>query len=139
MGYPKRLIDRLALFGWDVLWHIGLPLVLLYLWHRGRKEPLYRQHMGERFGGGAAVPVGAIWVHAVSLGEMRAARPLIDALLARGEQVLITISLLRDAAKRWPLFSDAIAAGQLHVRWCPAEYILGHAAGFSNAPAPVSA
>ncbi|WP_456391344.1 3-deoxy-D-manno-octulosonic acid transferase, partial [Profundibacter sp.] len=123
MGYPKRPIDRLALLAWDVLWHISLPVVLLYLWHRGRKEPLYVKHLGERFGGGAVVPAGAIWVHAVSLGEMRAARPLIDALLARGEQVLITNITAAGRSETLALFSDAIAAGQLHVRWCPAEYI----------------
>lgn len=123
MGYPKRLIDRLALFGWDLLWLICLPLVLLYLWHRGRKEPLYRQHFGERFGFGPAVPAGAIWVHAVSLGEMRAARPLIDALLQRGEQVLITNITAAGRAETLALFSEEIAAGHLHVRWCPAEYI----------------
>lgn len=122
MGYPRRLIDRLALFGWDVLWHVSLPLVLLYLWKRGRKEPLYIQHLGERFGGGADVPAGAIWIHAVSLGEMRAARPLVDALLARGEQVLITNITAAGRAETLALFGDAITAGQLFVRWCPAEY-----------------
>lgn len=123
MGYPERLIDRLALLVWDVLWHIGLPLVLLYLWHRGRKEPLYSQHLGERFGGGPAVPADAIWVHAVSLGEMRAARPLVDALLARGEQVLITNITAAGRTETQALFGAAIASGQLHVRWCPAEYV----------------
>ena len=123
MGYPKRLIDRLALLGWDLLWLVCLPLVLFYLWHRGRKEPLYRKHLFERFGFGPAVPAGAIWVHAVSLGEMRAARPLIDALLQRGEQVLITNITAAGRAETLALFADAIAAGHLHVRWCPAEYI----------------
>jgi 3-deoxy-D-manno-octulosonic-acid transferase len=120
--YPARLIDRLALLLWDIAWHAGLPLVLLYLWHRGRKEPLYRQHMSERFGGGVPVPKGAIWIHGVSLGEMRAARPLIDALLKRGEQVLITNITAAGRAETLKLFADAIAQGQLHVRWCPAEY-----------------
>lgn len=123
MGYPKRPIDRVALLGWDLLWLICLPLVLLYLWHRGRKEPLYRQNLRERFGFGPAVPAGAIWVHAVSLGEMRAARPLIDALLLRGEQILITNITAAGRAETLALFADAIAAGHLHVRWCPAEYI----------------
>ena len=120
--YPARLIDKLALLLWDVAWHLGLPLVLLYLWHRGRKEPLYRQHMGERFGGGVVVPEGAIWIHGVSLGEMRAARPLVDALLKRGEQVLITNITAAGRAETLKLFADAIERGQLHVRWCSAEY-----------------
>ena len=35
---------------WSLLWHLGLPIALLYLWRRGRKDPLYRQHLTERFG-----------------------------------------------------------------------------------------
>ncbi|GAB3539444.1 lipid IV(A) 3-deoxy-D-manno-octulosonic acid transferase [Noviherbaspirillum agri] len=54
---------------------------------RGRKEPGYRQHLGERFGFyGRSTPgksrMCMLWVHAVSVGETRAAEPLIDALLA---------------------------------------------------------
>ena len=62
-----------------------MPLVLGRLWLRGRKEPGYRQHWGERLGlyGGKPAVAGSpsIWVHAVSVGETRAAEPLIDALL----------------------------------------------------------
>jgi 3-deoxy-D-manno-octulosonic-acid transferase len=65
------------------LWWLALPLVLARLWWRGRKEPGYRAHWTERLGfyraDGDAVP--SIWVHAVSVGETRAAEPLIDALL----------------------------------------------------------
>lgn len=35
---------------WSLLWHLGLPVVLLYLWRRGRKDPLYARHLAERFG-----------------------------------------------------------------------------------------
>lgn len=68
-----------------LLWWLAMPLVLARLWWRGRREPGYRKHWGERLGRyptaalGAAVPT--LWVHAVSVGETRAAQPLIDALL----------------------------------------------------------
>lgn len=69
-----------------VMWTLALPLVLLRLWLRGRKEPGYRQHWGERLGFYGArqgtAPL-SIWVHAVSVGETRAAEPLVDALLAQ--------------------------------------------------------
>lgn len=60
-----------------------MPLVLFRLWRRGRKEPGYRQHIPERLGfyGGREANYPVIWVHAVSVGETRAAEPLIDALL----------------------------------------------------------
>ncbi len=67
------------------LWWIVAPLAVLRLLLRSRKERGYRQHIGERFGyaRGRLPEDGAplIWVHAVSVGETRAAQPLIDALL----------------------------------------------------------
>ena len=69
---------------YSALWWLGMPLVLARLWWRGRKEPGYRQHWGERLGlyGARTAPVHTLWVHAVSVGETRAAEPLVDALLA---------------------------------------------------------
>ncbi len=68
---------------YSLAWWLAMPLVLARLWWRGRKEPGYRKHLGERFGFYLALPRPrpAIWLHAVSVGETRAAEPLIDALL----------------------------------------------------------
>ena len=70
---------------YSLLWWVSLPLVLLRLWWRGRKEPGYRQHIAERLGfydGPAPVVDGRlVWLHAVSVGETRAAEPLIRELL----------------------------------------------------------
>lgn len=68
---------------YSIAWWLALPIVLARLWWRGRKEPGYRQHMAERFGfyGRRTATLPLIWVHAVSVGETRAAEPLIDALL----------------------------------------------------------
>ena len=79
---------RLALFAYGLLWWVMMPVILLYLHKRGRKDPLYAQHIGERFGRYAKGVENPVWVHAVSLGEMRSATPLIRALLANGETVL---------------------------------------------------
>ena len=35
---------------YSFMWLVGLPLVLFRLWWRGRKEPGYRKHWGERLG-----------------------------------------------------------------------------------------
>jgi 3-deoxy-D-manno-octulosonic-acid transferase len=67
---------------YTLLWYLALPLLPLRLWWRGRKEPGYRRFIGERFGRyppGAPPPRGdVIWIHAVSLGETRAAAPLVE-------------------------------------------------------------
>jgi 3-deoxy-D-manno-octulosonic-acid transferase len=69
---------------YSLLWWLALPLVLARLWWRGRKEPGYRQHMAERFGFYGQRPPARLtfMVHAVSVGETRAAEPLVEALLA---------------------------------------------------------
>jgi 3-deoxy-D-manno-octulosonic-acid transferase len=68
---------------YSFFWCLALPLVLARLWWRGRREPGYREHIAERFGlfEGERPTAPAIWVHAVSVGETRAAEPLIAALL----------------------------------------------------------
>jgi 3-deoxy-D-manno-octulosonic-acid transferase len=71
---------------YSAAWWMALPAVLGRLWWRGRKEPGYRQHVAERLGFYPATTAARcsnpmIWVHAVSVGETRAAEPLIDALL----------------------------------------------------------
>jgi 3-deoxy-D-manno-octulosonic-acid transferase len=74
---------------YSILWWLALPLVLGRLWWRGRKEPGYRLHLGQRLGFYGRRPKpdpGArptIMVHAVSVGETRAAEPLVETLLAR--------------------------------------------------------
>jgi 3-deoxy-D-manno-octulosonic-acid transferase len=60
---------------------LALPFILLRLWWRGRREPGYREHVQERFGiYSGAKPDKALWVHAVSVGEARAAAPLVRGL-----------------------------------------------------------
>lgn len=76
---------RLALLAYSLLFYLALPLVWLRLLWRARRQPAYVQHLGERHG--FYPPLAArlrplLWLHAVSVGETRAAAPLIDALLA---------------------------------------------------------
>lgn len=59
------------------------PLLRRKLRRRGRDEPGYLEAIDERFGfygDDAPVQPGALWIHAVSLGETRAAALLVDAL-----------------------------------------------------------
>jgi 3-deoxy-D-manno-octulosonic-acid transferase len=72
---------------YSMAWWLALPLVLARLWWRGRKEPGYREHWAERlsfYQGNVfnRVITPVIWIHAVSVGETRAAEPLLEALLS---------------------------------------------------------
>ncbi len=67
---------------YSLLWCPVLPFALLRLWWRGLREPGYRSHIGERLGLHEQPADGPlIWLHAVSVGETRAAEPLVRALL----------------------------------------------------------
>ena len=79
---------------YSLLWHLALPLLPLRLWWRGRKEPGYRDHVGERFGRYASPPPAqpVVWIHAVSLGETRAAAPLIERIADRYPHATILLT-----------------------------------------------
>lgn len=83
----------LARFAYSTLLRALTPAYLLRLWWRGRREPVYRHALAQRLGFGysPATP-GALWLHAVSLGETRAAAALIDALRLQrpGLRLLLT-------------------------------------------------
>jgi len=72
----------MARFLYALALYAVLPLILQRLWWRGLREPGYRRHLGERFGyyREARPEKPLLWVHAVSVGEARAAAPLVRAL-----------------------------------------------------------
>lgn len=64
-----------------LLWSIAPPLIRRYLRRRAQAAPAYLLHWNERFGKPLDNAVQTpIWVHAVSVGETRAAAPLITEL-----------------------------------------------------------
>lgn len=69
---------------YSLIFWLAQPLVGLRLLRRARRQPEYLQHLSERYAFYRRRPPcrDAIWLHAVSLGETRAAAPLIAALLA---------------------------------------------------------
>ena len=111
---------RFALLFYRSLWWLCLPIVVAYFRRRARKDPAYGAHMDERFGRGPAIE-NAVWVHAVSLGEMRSAAPLVQALLDKGEKVMTTHLTPAGRRAAEALFPEAIASGQLLARYLPLE------------------
>ena len=59
---------------------LAAPLIPLRLLWRGRRERGYLKHWDERLALTPAPARDALWIHAVSVGEMRAAQPLVAAL-----------------------------------------------------------
>jgi 3-deoxy-D-manno-octulosonic-acid transferase len=84
----------LARWAYTLLLNLLSPLYALRLLWRARVEPLYAHALGERFGFYAKThdQGGWVWIHAVSLGETRAAAALIHALRAQkpGMRLLLT-------------------------------------------------
>ena len=71
-----------------------LPLVFGYFAWRGRREPAYRENLGERLGRIGPVPHGAIWIHAASVGEVALVAPLVEALERRFPQCPLLITTM---------------------------------------------
>ena len=84
---------KLLRFGYTLLLYLLLPYAVFHLLWRGRRQPGYLRHIGERFGRYGSKPdQPVIWLHAVSVGETRAAVPLVQRLRERypGHRILIT-------------------------------------------------
>ncbi len=96
----------------------ALPLLPFRLWWRGRNEQGYREHVGERFGRYDTSPIShsVLWVHAVSVGETRAAMPLIQRLRAAFPQTQILLTHMTATGRETgrALFGDTVIQ-----RWLP--------------------
>lgn len=102
-------MDAFRLRAYSLIWWLVLPLALLRLWSRGRREPGYRKHIAERLGRYDPAPASPlIWVHAVSVGETRAAEPLIRRLLREfpSHTVLLSHMTATGRATGQQLFAD---------------------------------
>lgn len=96
---------------YTLLGYLLLPFAWLRLRWRARKEPGYGRHIGERFGRYVEKPTQpVIWLHAVSVGETRAAAPLVSALQSRypAHRILVTHMTPSGRATGETLFGDRV-------------------------------
>ncbi len=92
-------------------WLAATPFVLVRLAWRARRQPGYLHRLGERFGRyRPRVPGPCIWIHAVSVGETRAAAPLVAALAQRhpGHRILVTHMTPTGRATSREIFGDRV-------------------------------
>lgn len=98
-------------FFYTLLLFLLLPLLLLRLLWRSLKAPAYRQRWAERFG---RLPVpqvdSSLWIHAVSVGEVQAAEPLIRRLLEQHPNLplVITTTTPTGSERVRKLFADSV-------------------------------
>ena len=102
------------------------PLIWLWMARRAKRAGgRWEIFSPERFGRitpASSALTDPVWVHAVSLGETRAALPLLQALLDRGLPVLLTHTTATGRAEGERLFKDAIGRGQLRQAWLPYDF-----------------
>lgn len=102
-----------------LLW-AALPIVLVRLWWRGRRESGYREAIAERFGAsGLQVKPQLLWVHAVSVGEARACAPLVRALQREYPDHDLLVTCLTAAGRETvkQVYGDSV-----HCAWLPYDY-----------------
>jgi 3-deoxy-D-manno-octulosonic-acid transferase len=94
------------------LLYLLLPFTPIKLLWRARKQPEYLAHWQERYGFYKLKPhKPLIWLHCVSVGETRAAEPLVKALLTQypNYQILLTHTTPTGRATSEQLFGDKVA------------------------------
>jgi len=109
---------------YTALLRLLLPFLLLGSWWRAWRTGAHKQvFSARRFGIYARdeTPLGSnsVWIHAVSLGETRAAQPLVQALLAQDRPVLLTHMTATGMEEGQRLFAQALAQGALRQTWLP--------------------
>jgi 3-deoxy-D-manno-octulosonic-acid transferase len=84
------------------------PIALAVVLWRGLRDRSYWQGLAERFGFGRPLPYPSIWLHAVSLGEMSAAAPLVRALHSRYPRLALAVTAATPAgrARAQALFAE---------------------------------
>ena len=109
LSLGRRLL--LALYS-ALLWLL-VPITLYHLVWRGLRQREYLLRWSERYAQLESLPdlpPGALWIHAVSVGEVNAAIPLINALRQRHPErpLLVTTITPTGSARVRSLWGDAV-------------------------------
>ena len=110
----NRTAERLLRAVYSVVLYVLTPVTVYHLIWRGFRYPEYLQRWNERYGSyDSTVSPVDVWLHAVSVGEVNAAAPVIDALLKRhrGLRLLVTTITPTGSERVRALWGDRV----LHV------------------------
>lgn len=99
---------------YSLLAYLIAPIVVAVMLWRGLSDRSYWRNFSERFGYGAVGREPAIWVHAVSVGEVQASAALVRAMRARFPAIpLVVTTVTPTGAER----ARALFADDVHVRF----------------------
>lgn len=100
---------------YSVTWALLLPIALFYLFWRAVRQPAYLRHWPERFGWLRPTTGPSVWIHAVSVGETRAASSLVRLLRQRHPDlpILLTHATPTGRATGRELFGDSVEQAYL--------------------------
>ncbi len=96
--------------------YLAAPVISLLMLVRGLQDRSYWRNFGERFGFGPKLDTSAVWIHAVSVGEVQAAAPLVSSLRQHFPDVPLIVTTLTPtgAARARALFKEGV-----RVRYVP--------------------
>jgi 3-deoxy-D-manno-octulosonic-acid transferase len=94
------------------------PLVIGALALRGFRDRIHWRGFSQRFGLGPAVAARSIWVHAVSVGEVQAGVPLVEALLKRFPQIPLVLTTVTPTGRAR---AEALFGSRADVRYVPID------------------
>ncbi len=117
-------------FFYSLVWWLALPAVIGLLIWRSFARPAYRayrENWAERFGFYSKKPLGTplrIWIHAVSVGETRAAQPLVLALLEKYPSAAILLTHMTPTGRKAgaDLYAKLIESKRLQQAYLPYDY-----------------
>jgi 3-deoxy-D-manno-octulosonic-acid transferase len=103
-------------FLYSLLIRCAVPFAYAGILWRALSDRQYRQGLSERLGFGAALSAPSIWLHAVSLGEMSAAAPLLRALRLRFPEIPLVVTTATPAGRAR---AAALFEGDADIRFLP--------------------
>jgi 3-deoxy-D-manno-octulosonic-acid transferase len=106
----RALTASLARVFYQLVSYALVPVLVGFLLWRGLTSRAYWRRLPERFGFAGRITSPCLWVHAVSVGEVQASAPLVNALLARypGYELLVTTTTPTGAERVERLFGARV-------------------------------
>jgi 3-deoxy-D-manno-octulosonic-acid transferase len=106
-------------FVYILIAYLIAPLWIGALAIRGFRDKTHWRGFSQRFGLGTTVRGRSIWVHAVSVGEVQAAVPLVEALLTRFPQIPLVLTTVTPTGRAR---AEAIFKQRVDVRYVPIDW-----------------